>query len=362
MQVIDADSHVGESEAMFDLLDKEYYAKRPQAVGFSADSGFGPFNAAWAIDGKMFPNPVGKGATLLLTPTFMDLNKASPCSIPSMELTDVPARLADMDRMGIEKQVIYPSLFLAATAADVGLEAALMRCYNTFVAQACTRSEGRLAFAAVVPIRDTDAAISELRRAKGLGAVAVMLHGMPWDMTLGDKSLYPFYEAVQNLDIPVVVHFSWGSPAITNLFDVRETGFNSSMVPVVMSCYSLMVCGVMETFPRLRVGFLESGSMWVPWVIHQIRRGAKTRGVGGRDAIEYFRDGRAYVACEADEDINFLVSWVGEDAILVGSDYPHPDPSAEEQLVDAMMGREDVPLRVREKILSANPASFYRLH
>jgi len=52
---------------------------------------------------------------------------------------------------------------------------------------------------------------------------------------------------------------------------------------------------------------------------------------------------------------------IGEDAIMVASDFPHGDPSVEEGMVDAIMEREDIPLSVREKILSANPQSLYRL-
>lgn len=80
-----------------------------------------------------------------------------------------------------------------------------------------------------------------------------------------------------------------------------------------------------------------------------------------RDPAECFREERAYISCEADEDITYLVQLIGEDAIMVASDFPHGDPSVEEGMVDAIMEREDIPLSVREKILSANPQSLYRL-
>ncbi len=68
------------------------------------------------------------------------------------ELTDVSARLADLDRCGIEKQVIYPSSWLACMAEDAELEAALARSYNTFMARQCNASGGRLFYGAVIPL------------------------------------------------------------------------------------------------------------------------------------------------------------------------------------------------------------------
>ena len=122
-----------------------------------------------------------------------------------------------------------------------------------------------------------------------------------------------------------------------------------------MGFYHIMTAGVLETFRTLRMAFLEVGSHWLPYLLHQLGRSTLV----ARHPSEYFREGRAYVACEADEDINYIVSWVGEDSLVVASDYPHTDPSHEEQMVEAIMEREDLPLRVKEKILSDNPARLY---
>jgi predicted TIM-barrel fold metal-dependent hydrolase len=356
MTVIDADGHVEESPAMFNFLEKEYYARRPLALGFDRDTVYGPNNAVWFIDGKTYPKLVGKGGVRFVTPTIMESARRKPVSIPAQELTDVEARLRDLDRAGIDRQVVYPTLFLATTTDDIKLEAALFRAYNGFMADACSKSGGRIKFAAIVPIRDVEESIREMRRARGLGAVSVMLLGVAWDKSLGDKELYPFYEEAARLDIPVCIHFGWGCPAITDAFDSSKS-FNSAVLPVLMGFHSVMSSGVLGAFSRLRFAFLETGSLWVPYVIHQLMRGSRA----SRNLTEYFREGRVYVACEADEDINYLVTHIGEDSLVVASDYPHSDFSREEQMQRAVMEREDVPLKVKEKILSANPQRLYGL-
>ena len=52
---------------------------------------------------------------------------------------------------------------------------------------------------------------------------------------------------------------------------------------------------------------------------------------------------------------------IGDDGLVIASDYPHGDASREENMVQAIMQREDVPLSTREKMLSANPARLYGL-
>ena len=354
MVVVDADGHVEESVAMFNCLEGEYYARRPLALGFGTDTILGANNAVWLIDGIAYPKLVGKGGVRFVTPTLMEAAKLKPSSIPAQELTDVEARLVDLDQAGIDLQVIFPTLFLTTTADDVKLEAALLRAYNDFMADACAKSHGRLKFAALVPIRDVDESVRELRRAKALGAVAAMLLGVAWDRNLADESLCPFYEAAASLDLPVCIHFGWGCPSITNAFDASGT-FNSATLPVIMGARSILQSSLLNDLPRLRFAFLETGSLWLPWVVHQIGRSGRN----GTDPASYFREGRAYIACEADEDINYLANCIGEDAIVVASDYPHSDFSREDNMREAVMSREDVPLRVREKILSDNPRRLY---
>jgi len=356
--VVDADGHVEESEATFNHLEEEYYGRRPLAVGFPRDTVCGSHNAVWLIDGEIYPKLMGKGGFTFRTPTLMDAAKEKPFSIGAQEMTDVEARLRDLDRIGIEKQVVYPTLFLTTTTEDVKLEAALFRSYNTFMAEACSRSGGRIRFAALVPIRDIEESIRELRRARSLGAVSVMLLGVAWDKTLGDETHYPFYEEAARLGVPVCVHFGWGCPSITSVFEWQQ-GFCSAVLPVLMGFHSLMSTGALDTFPNLKLAFLETGSFWAPYVIHQLGRSSRAR--CAKDPAAYFREGRVYIACEVDEDINYLTGVIGEDCLVIASDYPHLDASHEESMTQAVMQREDVPLRVREKILSDNPRQLYGL-
>lgn len=346
MLVIDADGHIEESPSMFERLEPEFRHRRPQPVVLERDSIYGERNALWIIDGQAFH--FGSN------PTAMERAQRKPASIGAQEMTDIEARLRDLDAEGIDQHVVYPTLFLSATTPDAALEAALHRCYNSFVGEACARSGGRVHFAALAPFRVPDEAAREVRRARALGAVSVMVQGVVWDRALDDPRLFPLYEEIAALGLPLVVHFGPGSPVLRDAIS-SPGGFHSSVLPVLMGFHAILSSGLMETFPRLRVAFLEAGSAWVPWLGQQVGR----LGASSKTAAAYFREGRMFVACEADEDIGHLVSYTGEDAVVAASDYPHSDFSHEDHLVEAIMSREDLPIRVREKLLGANAQALY---
>lgn len=355
--IIDADAHVEESPAMFDRLEKEYHSRRPLAVRFDEDTIFGKYNAVWLIDGETYPKLIGKGGTIFRTPTLMAAAKLKRETIGAQEMTDLDARIKDMDRVKIDIQVVFPSLFLTTTTEDLRLEAALLRAYNTFLGECSVATKGRIRFAALVPIRDIDTSIKELKRASKIGAAAVMLHGMAWDKLLGDESLFPFYEAAANLNLPVCVHLGWGSPGLTDVFDAT-TNFYSAILPVTIGFHSILTSRALESIPNLRLGFLEAGCGWLPYLIRQVRRD-NARRRKAKDPIEYFEAGRVFVTCEADEDINGVAQVIGENSFILGSDYPHGDPSRQEDMVAEFRERKDLSPQMVEKMLSDNPRRLY---
>ena len=114
--VIDADTHVVESEAIWRLFDKDMEHRRPVGVACE-DAATGNSRIRWLIDGELIPKPDGKGGHALQTPPI-DPAEAAGHSWMTRALLDIPARLADADRMGVETQVIFPTLFIAHLTFD----------------------------------------------------------------------------------------------------------------------------------------------------------------------------------------------------------------------------------------------------
>ena len=355
--IIDADAHIEESVAMFERLDKEFQPRRPLPVRLDRDTVYGRYNAVWLIDGETYPKLVGKGGTIFRTPTLMEAASQKRESIGAQELIDVPARIRDMNKVKIDTQVVFPSLFLTHTAEDLKLEAALLRAYNSFLGECATASKGRIRFAALVPIRDVAESIKEIKRAARIGAAAVMLQGMAWDKLLGDESLFPFYQVAADLNLPVCVHLGWGCPALTRIFDAT-TNFYSAILPVLMGFNSIMSSAAFEKIANLRFSFLEAGAAWLPFMIKQVRRDNMRRKLA-KDPIEYFNTGRVFVSAEPDEDLTGIAALVGEDSFVLGSDYPHGDPSRQEDMVAEFRERKDLSQTMVEKMLCDNPKRLY---
>jgi len=367
LKVIDADAHVEECPGTWEFLDPEFRGRKPLPLTFpenTLDGIYSRFNAVWLIEGKVFPKGQGRGYHIFATPATSAIAHAKPMPVGAQDMTDVAARLADMDRLGIASQVVFPTLFLVTLAEETGLERGLCQAYNRFMGQACAKSNGRIHFAAVVPTQCAPDAIRVAREAKELGAVAVMVPGLLWDKPLSDDSFMPFYEELAKLELPLGIHVAWGSPSLTNIFSRPDDGaFGSFVLPVVMGFWSLMVAGVYERFPELKVAFLEAGSEWLPYTINQLDRAYDGRFQQiKRRPSEYLRSGNIYVACEAEEDIPYVLKFIGEDQLIMASDYPHQDPSTEPDMVRALDEHQPrLSSEVKHKILSSNPARLYNL-
>jgi uncharacterized protein len=358
MNVIDADTHVIESERIWDFFDEDMAHRKPTLVPW-ADPNNGDVKNFWIIDSKLVPHPAGKGGQALATPPIENEILESTAWL-KRAMIDINARLDDATGMGVDTQIIYPTLFIGFLTHDVELEVAMARAYNRFMADACSRSNGRMRWVVVPPLRDLDRTMEELNFGKENGACGVLFRGVEKDRSLAEPYFFPVYEEAQRLGLPICVHTGPGSPTLTEFFDSRLSFvFPDVRLLPVMAFYDLACSKIPERFPDLRWGFIEANSSWVPYLVHFLHRRLKI----GRDKFgpEYFQNNRLYIACEADEDIPYILQYVGEDNMITGSDYGHGDQSAEPDLVNLLREREDVSPSIMQKILGENAMRFYGL-
>ena len=326
------------------------------------DTWYGNRDAFWLIDGEIYPKPAGKGSFALVTPSEQKVQAGRKDSTPATrEMTDIKGRLADMVKLNTAMQIVYPTLFLVYNTKDKELEVALCRAYNRFLAQACAQSGGLMKWVVVLPLQSMNAAIDEIRFAKENGAVGVFFRGIEGEYTLDSPYLFPVYEEAQKHNLSICVHTGCGVKQVLEMFDLaRNHTFGHTRVMPLLAFRDLVANKIPEQFPGLRFGFIEAAAGWAPFLIHIIRRLLKERFKYGSSA-EMFREYRLYIACEADEDIPYIAKHTGEDHLLIGSDYPHNDPSREDQFVNALNVREDISPQLRQKILYDNPRAFYAL-
>lgn len=362
--IIDCDTHVIESEEMWALLDPALHKRRPVIVSVPNDTYFGDRDAFWLIDGRIHPRPAGRGAYRLHTPATTTFEQSrTDTRRECREITDVSARLSDMDQLGVDVQVVYPTFFLQFTTDDPVLHTGLCRAWNEYMARIAESSGGRIRYVVVPPVFAPAEWAAELAEGKRRGAVGVFMHAQEEQGNCASPYFFPLYEEARKLDLALCVHTGNGSHAL------QEAGVLAGGAGVMGAFTDMIVNSVPEQFPGLRIGFIEGGSGWLPYAFHGLARSRRARSPRAgrfftRDAPEpweLMQEYRLFVACEADEDLSYILNYANPHNLVIGSDYGHVDPAFEEKMADALRAQKDVDEHVLSAILSTNSAALYDL-
>jgi uncharacterized protein len=126
---------------------------------------------------------------------------------------------------------------------------------------------------------------------------------------------------------------------------------------------SVVLNGVLERYPRLRLAFMEAGAGWVPFMLERLDRECRSRGAGLRSLpSEQLRTHRTFFHCELDERmLPAAVETLGADHFFCASDFPHEPPHEFIESVAEFRARPDLPDAAKTSILYDNPKALYRL-
>jgi predicted TIM-barrel fold metal-dependent hydrolase len=336
MPTIDADAHVIESEQTWAYVKKDEL--RPLLVAPSAGR-----RQYWLIDGRVFHRGV-------------NVNRELPEAI--REMRDIAGRLKHMDELGIDVQVLYPSLFLRPLTSKPEVEEAICHGYNQWLIDICGKAEGRLRWVAAVPMMNIESTVAETRFAKANGACGIFSRGLIDDKRLSNPFFFPLYEEAERLDLPICVHASTGNFDWVQLFE-GESGFARFKVPVLSAFHSIVHDGIPQKFPKLRFGFIEVRAQWIPYMAVELAR--RFERDSRKNSQSIIRDNHIYVTCQTDDDLPYVLKYSGEDNIVIGSDYGHADTSAEIEALRKLKEKGEVEPRVIDKILYDNAKALYGL-
>jgi uncharacterized protein len=342
MAAIDADAHVLETPRTWDYLEPSEEQYRPRVVR-APGPGNGPEVDWWVVDGRLRTKGTNVGE---------DTPEAS------REMKDIALRLQHMDELGVDVQVLYPTIFLNPLTRRPEVELALSRSYNRWLGDIWEHGKGRLRWAAVLPLMTMDLALRELEWARNHGACAVFIRGLEGDRRLTDPYFYPLYERASNLDVPICIHSANGNFENFELYD-GEAGFARFKMPNVGAFHSIVYTRLPERFPKLRWGFIEISAQWVPYVIHDLRKRFRRRSDSLPEDImgEY----RIYVACQTDDDLPYVLQYAGDERLVIGSDYGHADTATEIEALRLLKENPALDPRVIDKILDDNARALYSL-
>jgi len=295
-----------------------------------------------------------------------------------LEYTDAKARLARLDEWGLDGCVLFPNFGLLwedLLSGDVPALCGNMRAFNRWIAGVGGDGGGRLFGVAHLTLRDRDWALEEIASLGRAGVKLAMTAPAPVDgKALSDADLDPIWAAFCEHGVTPVFHVgafrgpldpAWYEGDPERVDRVMDSAF--LWVAPAVALANMAVFGVFERFPDLRIGVIELTAHWVPQFLLMLdgaygfyvaRHGEPPKKLVNRPG-EYVRR-HVRVGALAYEQPAGLVSLVGEDTFMFGSDWPHAEGIAD-PLGDYESAVGELDASARTKLMGGNAAWLLRL-
>lgn len=267
LRIISADSHFVEPPAMWaDRMDQRFRDRAPHT-----EKNFKGRPGEFFLCENIRPVPVagffGSGKSSEELPEHVKRGfDAAPASV-----WDPAQRLKEQDRDGVSAEVLYTSMgMLLFGLDDAELRTACFRAFNDYAAEYCSYNPKRLVGLGAVELEDVQTGVKELERCAKRGLKGALIWGAPpEDKPYSHRDYDPFWSAAQDLDMPISLHILTGR---------RGTGTTRQFLRSYMtlphgiqvSFADLVIGGVLERFPRLKLVSAENDISWLPHFCYRL--------------------------------------------------------------------------------------------
>jgi uncharacterized protein len=254
-----------------------------------------------------------------------------------------------LDLLGFASQLVFTTSYLGALLRfdrgdDVELSYALATGHNRGIVEFCS-VDRRLLPVCYVPFTDIDRAADAAREALDLGASALMIASMPpREHSPSHVGFDRVWAQAQEAGVPIVFHVGGerpmepvykrnGLPPVPDFHggDANFTSVSYMAIPYapMQTVATLIIDGVLERFPNLKIGLIELGASWVPgWMrsmdsaAEAFRRNEERLQQASLKPSEYVRR-QVRVTPYPHESAGWIVREAGPEVPLFSSDYPH---------------------------------------
>jgi predicted TIM-barrel fold metal-dependent hydrolase len=279
-----------------------------------------------------------------------------------------------MERVGIDYMVVYPTagLFVCnAPRLSPATAAAYRRAYNKWLYDFCSEAGPGLVGVGSVDLRDPDEAAREaIRCVKDLGFKAIHINPTPVSK---HKLQDPFYDrlwaTISDLDVPLGIHVGAVNGCETIVDDYvpgnPAVGIVAFSIGNMLASTALISGGVLERNPKLRIVHLESGAGWAAFWMYRLSAGVQ----GGFKGIpipglkmlpiDYFRR-QCYISADPDDPgIKQVIDTIGDDNIVVATDFGHPEGRHYSHAVEEIRKLPGVSDESKRKMMWDNAFKLY---
>ena len=303
--------------------------------------------------------------------------------------TDPELRLKDMALDGVDGEILYGITGTGMRLKDHETVAAVYRIYNDWAADFCKTYPGRWYALSCIPVHDPRLAAEELRRSAELGTMRgadLIASEVTWPIYSRDGHWDPLWEALAETRMPMSFHVGGGRIPVPLPPDGIDTSPSANEAELSQNQHayksvtgtlgqlsgapwliSIIMSGTCEKYPDFQFVMGECGAAWVPFVLDRMDHIYKDGGYDSKfdpplkmlPSEYWFRQGAT--TFQEETYVGQMAHLIGEDNIMWGSDYPHPDgvwPDSRE-IIQETMGQLDP--KVLKKITCDNAVKRYRM-
>jgi aminocarboxymuconate-semialdehyde decarboxylase len=274
---------------------------------------------------------------------------------------DPEVRLSEMDRDGVDTQVISatPVLFAYERPAEQALDCS--RLFNDAALELCSRDNGRLKAMCQVPLQDVDAACKELSRCIRSGHIGVQIGNHVGEKNLDDPGIVTFLHHCADEGAAVLVH-PWDMMGQQRMPKYMMPWTVAMPAETQLGIVAMILGGAFDRLPeKLNVCFAHGGGSFAfllgrlenAWNHHPV-----ARGVCEQRPSHYLN--RFYVDSAVFEQraLRFLLETMGAQRVMLGSDYPFP---LGEHHVGSLIRSSGLSPRTKALVLGENASRFFNL-
>jgi uncharacterized protein len=279
MRLYDADTHVIEPPTLWqERVPRNLRGKAPKVIRQSEEID------AWSFgDGKRVVPLSALAATSGVSPVTWVIAGTNYAHVRKGAF-EPNARLADMDVDMVYAQLLHPTIAIGGSVTfsehDAELQRVCTAAYNDWMSDFCRVDPSRLIGLAMIPMTGIDDAIKELQRARALpGIHGALLGSYPNGGAFPSPEDDRFWAVAQDLDMAVVIHFSLfggdgeggediyklSSPALI----LARINLERCAKGIMQELSRIILTGIPERFPKLRIVGTETGVGWIPYFLEQ---------------------------------------------------------------------------------------------
>jgi predicted TIM-barrel fold metal-dependent hydrolase len=364
-KVIDADAHHHEPQYLWaKYVEPQYQERVPKVVGMRRNF------FVYAQDKNAFPG-IESGQFI---PDHHDKWMAEKYGDAYDAWWSPEIRLRDMDRYGWDIQVILSTN--GNRIMEVGLEDsetafAMARAYHNWCRDYASVDSRRLKFTATLPAGDPTIMAAEARRAvEKLGAVSMRNPLLPEGKWLHRAEYDTLWQLASDLDFPISVHGESRHVRAAPFRPLRKESTFSALDHVIgfpmdnmITLAHYIFSGILERFPKLRLGILESNAGWVNFWLPRMDDHSHGRrlilGAGLPMKPSEYVKRQCVISADPDEPgLDAIIDFFGDKNLVWNTDYPHPDAPDPAQVLPWFQA-QPISDESKRKILWDNSVRLY---